>query len=189
MIDACCYLHTNVLCSPHALAYDSGQKSAHVSGMLRQKHQQPQPVLLEDLHPSHPAINVFELIRECSTTLMKVALAHEKFSQLEAKQVAAGVTCFALLGNDFLVFSSCHEPQQRPQEQQQREQAAAVVVKLCEVNSHPSLGWGTMQHVPSHVFAELVQDSLSILVDTSYWNCRRTYHPSVDRYFAGSLLC
>ena len=37
-------------------------------------------------------------------------------------------------------------------------------VKLCEVNSHPALGWGTTSKVPSKVFSNLIEETLSILL-------------------------
>jgi len=59
--------------------------------------------------------------------------------------IAPESTCFALWGADLLLDTHAE-------------------IQLCEVNSHPALGWGTMSKVPSHFFSELVQDILSILL-------------------------
>ena len=37
-------------------------------------------------------------------------------------------------------------------------------VLVCEVNTHPALGWGTMANVPSKVYPDIVQDTLDILL-------------------------
>ena len=65
---------------------------------------------------------------------------------MEKNLVAAGnTTCFALLGTDLIVDSEGN-------------------IQVCEVNSHPALGWGTMSKVPSPVFSDLVDQTLDVLL-------------------------
>jgi hypothetical protein len=132
-------LHQQVICLPHALPYEpsaNANKSVHIS-QAGKRH--PSPSLLADLPSSHPAAHVFPAIQACSATLIK-ATNHEF-----GKYIANQVTCFALLGADYLVSSDGG-------------------VKLCEVNSHPALGWGSMASVPKHVFARLVEEMLNVVV-------------------------
>ena len=37
-------------------------------------------------------------------------------------------------------------------------------IKVCQVNLHPALGWGTMSNVPSSVFRNLIEDALLLLL-------------------------
>jgi len=132
-------LHRNVICLPHALPYESrasAPKSVHTS-QAGKRH--PPPSLLSELNSSHPAASLFPAILSCTRIFLMANL-----SSLD-QPVANGITCFALLGADYLV--SCE-----------------VEVKLCEVNSHPALGWGSMSNVPRQVFARLVEEMLDVVV-------------------------
>lgn len=133
------YLYKDIICQHHASEYVSGQKSAHVS-QAGKKH--PLPILLRDLDSSHPAANAFDKI--CAVSQELVSLARQDVFQVQ-EDMAPDATCFALLGTDLLVDEHGN-------------------VKICEVNSHPALGWGTMSQVEPQVFTKLIEDTLSILV-------------------------
>lgn len=133
-------LHQDVICLPHALSYEpsmAAPKSVHVS-QAGKKH--PTPSLVSELPTSHPAASVFPSIQSCSTTLIKATI-----DAFNPPNIANEVTCFALLGADYLVSSKGE-------------------LKLCEVNSHPALGWGSMAAVPREVFVRLVSETLSVVV-------------------------
>lgn len=129
-------LHEDIICLAHAARYqqESKQKSVHVSQSGR-KH--PQPSLLNELPPTHPAFGKFETIKH----VLKIMLDCTPFPTPNTD----GLVCFALLGVDCLLDSD-------------------QTVKVCEVNSHPALGWGSMSGVPKHVFPKLIQDTLGIVV-------------------------
>ena len=59
--------------------------------------------------------------------------------------ISPNTTCFALLGIDFMIDEFGN-------------------IKVCQVNSHPALGWGTMSNVPSSVFRNLIEDTLLLLL-------------------------
>ena len=121
------------------------QRSSHIS-QCGGKHRPP-PQLLHHLDPTHPAKNSFEAILENTATLIR-ATWKDAFPRPGQHGVEEDVTCFALLGSDYLISSEGE-------------------VKLCEVNVHPALNWGTMREVDSHIFARLVEDSLDIVFDES----------------------
>lgn len=133
-------LHKDVICLAHALPYEPSTavpKSVHVS-QAGKKH--PTPSLVSELSTLHPAANVFPSMQSCSTTLIKATM-----DAFNPPYIANQVTCFALIGADYLVSSQGE-------------------VKLCEVNSHPALGWGSMAAVPREVFVRLVTETLSVVV-------------------------
>ncbi|CAB9530488.1 expressed unknown protein [Seminavis robusta] len=142
------FLHKDIICLPHASPYAKEDcshantpKSAYIS-QAGKKH--PPPFLLQDISsPNHPAAGLWPNIRRCTEKLVSAGccLKDSPFQQ----PVAKATTCFALLGADLLVSSE-----------------GQVIV--CEVNSHPALGWGTMSQVPAAVFRGLIEDSLSIIV-------------------------
>jgi hypothetical protein len=134
------FLHEHVICQHHASEYNSGLKSAQIShsGARLKKH--PSPVLIQDLDPSHPAAAAWDKIVSVSQVLVSLF-----FTQQQQLKLADEATCFALLGVDLLM-----DDQEN--------------IKICEVNTHPALGWGTMARVPPHVFTKLVEDTLSVLV-------------------------
>jgi hypothetical protein len=133
------YLHKTVICQHHATVYNkhSREKSSQIS-QAGKRH--PLPVLLEDLDPQHPAALVFPKIESCSKQLLFATFDDTKLL------IGRDTTCFALLGTDLLVDDN-------------------GAIKICEVNSHPALGWGTMSKVPSKVFSDLIEETLMLLID------------------------
>ena len=132
-------LHGNVICLSHALPYEpsvAASKAVHIS-QAGKRH--PPPCLISELESFHPAANVFPLMQSCTFSFLKATI--EAFNQ----PIVDGVTCFALLGADYLVSRDGE-------------------VKLCEINSHPALGWGSMKDVQKDVFARLVKETLDIAV-------------------------
>ena len=101
------------------------------------------PVLIEDVPSSHPAYGQFDQIQQCSTVLCQCFVEH--LHRSGETIIAPGITCFALLGADFLI--DIHG-----------------TVKLCEINSHPALGWGTMTDVKSEIYRRLVEEVLELMV-------------------------
>lgn len=55
------------------------------------------------------------------------------------------LTCFALMGLDYLVSRDGN-------------------IKLCEVNTHPALEWGSMLSVDTHIYNRLIKETLQILL-------------------------
>ncbi|KAG7347303.1 tubulin-tyrosine ligase family protein [Nitzschia inconspicua] len=70
--------------------------------------------------------------------------------------IAPQTKCFALLGLDWLL--------QSPNPQHENK---STRLKLCEINTHPALGWGTMAKVPSPVFADLLEQTLDLLLSSA----------------------
>ena len=134
------YLHKSVICQHHATCYDQNKKSSHISQAAGK--QNPDPVLLDQVDSNHPAVGSFHKIEACSMQLSMI-LSNQDLC------VARDTTCFALLGTDLILDSSLN-------------------IQVCEVNSHPALGWGTMSKVPSFVFSRLVNESLDILLGISH---------------------
>lgn len=144
-------LHNDIICQMHSVPYyppaDSGPAStnnnaSHISQTGGNKL--PEPILLDNLDPSHPAAGAFRKVEECSKKF--VATIAPIFSKEYQDLISAETTCFALLGIDILL---------------DKDDGTA---KLCEVNSHPALGWGTMAKVPNEIFDSLIGESLSILM-------------------------
>jgi hypothetical protein len=132
------YLHKDVIYQQHASEYTSGAKSADVS-QAGKKH--PRPILLQNLPSDHPASTAFDKIVAVSRDLA------EKFqSTVATDNMASDTACFALAGTDLLM------------------DGATGNMLLCEVNSHPALGWGTMSQVDPAVFRGLIEDALSLVV-------------------------
>lgn len=151
------YVHKDVICLSHASKYYndadnndgsviSVSKSAHVSQAGKQH---PKPILLEELGSDHPAANTWSQIQNCSQILIKLtATAWQENGFLKQQQQPLPEdtgACFALLGTDLLLSKD-------------------GTIKLCEVNSHPALGWGTMKDVPYQVYQRLIEDTLSLVV-------------------------
>jgi hypothetical protein len=137
------FLHKTVICQHHSTPYhNSREKSSQISQAGKKRH--PLPVLLQDLDPQHPAAQVFPQIEWCSKQLVTTFL--EATGAQNLYNIARDTTCFALWGTDLLVDNKGH-------------------VKICEVNSHPALGWGTMSKVPQKVFSDLIQQVLTLLMD------------------------
>jgi len=141
-------LHEDVICHTHSVKYDkhSTIRSVHISNQSKKKkggNSGNSPALIAHLPSSHPAHCVFDEMKRC-TSKLGYAFIKEMVKRGEIP-VHPSVTCFALLGADFLV-------------------AADSSLKLCEVNSHPALGWGTMSDVPSEIYDRLVTETLSILL-------------------------
>lgn len=135
-------LHRNVICCPHALPYEpsaAASKSVHIS-QAGKNH--PPPCLISKLSENHAAASAFPAIQECTRTLLEATIP---LMMNQDTTIAPGVTCFALLGTDYLVSDLGD-------------------IKLCEVNSHPALGWGSMAQVSKPVFAQLIQETLDIVL-------------------------
>jgi hypothetical protein len=146
------FIHKDIICLPHASQSNSSHhhsqlpKSAFVSQARRQH---PKPSLLHELEPLHPAANLWPQIRLLAWKLVSLATTSTTLTMYAEnpfqQPIGEGTTCFALLGADLLV-------------------SEAGAVKICEVNSHPALGWGTMKQVPSKVFQRLIEDTLVVLI-------------------------
>jgi hypothetical protein len=134
-------LHQDVICLTHASPYTTdtkGPKSGHIS-QAGKNH--PPPQLLNELDEDHPACGIFDKV---VSACRDIASAYRSILDDCPTKLAGNVTCFALLGVDLLV-SEQHE------------------IKICEINSHPALGWGSMSSVPRHVFDRLVRNTLEIV--------------------------
>jgi hypothetical protein len=144
------FLHQrSIVCQHHSTKYKPGvsEKSSQVS-QAGKKH--PPPILLQDLEPDHPAANAYDEIHACSQNLLNNVLKTKDkttttTTTTTTSALALETTCFALLGTDLVIDDRGK-------------------IKICEVNSHPALGWGTMCKVPSHVFITLIEETLSMLL-------------------------
>ena len=162
-------IHKDVICHTHTSPYtrDAGNRSAHVSNAVagakkrrkkekaRQSTQDgiapcatPSPCLISQLPETHPACKSFEQIKDCISVL---STAYIHYLLLSHPTISPSVTAFALVGADLLMSSE-------------------GAIKLCEVNSHPSLGWGTMSDVPVCVYSRLIEDTLSVLLLGNDWD-------------------
>lgn len=138
------WLHRkSIICQHHASMYKKGctEKSSQIS-QAGKRH--PPPILIEELDRDHPAAGAYDKIRACSRELVRKVLEGEAFAG-SAMAIAPETTCFALLGADLLMDERGE-------------------VKVCEVNSHPALGWGTMAKVPKRVFSDLIEEALSLVL-------------------------
>ena len=186
------YLHRDIICHSHAVKYydrtddcaknPSMAVAAQISNAKynwkkSSKHQfaasttnkqfHPPPVqMLEELDPSHPAYDSLSEIRACCRQLIE--LAEPRFGQLfevantETSKNNPGITTsFALLGVDLLIEDSNQGVQSDLGLESTGRRGG---VMICEVNSHPALGWGTMANVPKDVFDRLIEDTLTILL-------------------------
>jgi hypothetical protein len=142
-------LHEDVICHTHSVEYDKHSmiRSIHISNQSKKKKKggksDNNPAFIADLPSSHPAHGVFDEMKRCTSKLSDAFI--KEMVKSGAIPIHPSVTCFELLGADFLV-------------------AADSSLKLCEVNSHPALGWGTMSDVPSEIYERLVKETLSILL-------------------------
>ena len=73
-------------------------------------------------------------------------LAVDAMNATVVSSLAPATTCFGLFGNDWILNSQGN-------------------LQLCEINSHPALGWGTMAQVDDTVYDDLVLQTLTILLD------------------------
>jgi len=163
------FLHQDIVSLSHAVPYPTkdeqqqqqqqqpNNKAAYIS-QAGKKH--PLPRLLSDLPPCHPAACSQAQIQTCLEKLMALAITSTTVDLYPSnpfqQPMAAATTCFQLLGVDLLVASKDNEATDD-------DENAVPTIKICEVNSHPALGWGTMSQVPSKVFRGLMEDTLSIL--------------------------
>lgn len=132
-----------MICQIHGALYGakhSSNKAAHISQASGKKS--PTPILLDDLDYLHPAAGTIMRIEECNKELIKVIAP--RFSEIK-KTLSNDSTCFGLLGSDILI-----------------DRGGKTI--LCEVNTHPALGWGTMGKVPNKVFDSLIEDTLAVLL-------------------------
>jgi hypothetical protein len=138
-------LHREIICQMHSVPYyqSDGSPTKNAAWISQAGGKKlPEPLLLDNLDPSHPAARAFPEIEACSQNF--AATIAPMFSKFR-NSMSPETTCFALLGGDIVL----------------QEDGTA---KMCEVNSHPALGWGTMSKVPKNVFDSLIEDSLSILM-------------------------
>jgi hypothetical protein len=162
------HIFDNVIVHHHAAVYErhnTGNRASHIS-QAGKKH--PSPLLLHELPRDHPAADIYPQIKSASQHVIDAYkgwfqdLLFEKHSTdivTQASLIAPETTCFALLGLDWLLQSptqtsttTCHSS------------VDGGPLKLCEINSHPALGWGSMAKVQSHIFAELVEQTLDMLL-------------------------
>lgn len=142
------YLHDHVICQDHATAYHptgDSKAAAHISQAGKKNLPTPRLLLPELVDPFlHPAATALPKIRNLSRRFVHTIIA-PTFEQYQ-DQISQETTCFALLGLDILIDKS-------------------GTAKLCEINTHPALGWGTMSNVPPQVFDSLIEESLSLVLD------------------------
>ena len=117
----------SIICQPNRSIYKKGatDKSSQISQVGTPS------ILLDNLGSDHPAAHAYDKILECSQEMIHTVVEKNTISG----SIAPETTCFALLGSDLLIDEMGD-------------------VKLCECNSHPALGWGTMSKVPSKVFSQ-----------------------------------
>jgi len=155
------YLHKQVIVQHHAAPYErfSKNKASQIS-QVGKSH--PIPVLLQNLPSNHPAVSLFPQIQLGSKVLMSAFenwfTAERIHSQFPSTVLAPETTCFALLGLDWFVQSPSSS----------NSSCGDVELKLCEVNSHPALGWGTMAQVPSIIFKGLVEQTIDCLMEQNH---------------------
>eukprot|EP00977_Amphora_coffeiformis_P008365 scaffold1893_cov220-Amphora_coffeaeformis.AAC.10 len=144
------YVHRHIICQHHAVDYDSDEnedKLSHTSHSGSRLKRHPLPTLTGELAPQHPASDCWqevERVSEMLVCLFRGQLEHHPSSSWMGAESSSGV-CFALWGVDLLM----------------RDDGKVLV---CEVNTHPALGWGTMANVPSQVYSDIVRDTLDILL-------------------------
>lgn len=151
----------SVIVQHHAAVYDPNSvlRSSHIS-QAGKKH--PPPQLLLELPHDHPAVDRFPEIQKAS---QQIIFAYQRWfddqfvydtNTMLSLSMSPETTCFALLGVDWLL-----------QFHRQNNDESKTRLKLCEINSHPALGWGTMSKVPSRVFSDLLEDTLNLLLTES----------------------
>lgn len=136
------FLHEDIICLPHTRPYNKTDLSSKASHISQAGKQHPSPMLIADLDTSHPACETYGDIVTRSAQIIKATAADTSFCR---PPPARGVTCFALLGADYLVSKDGD-------------------IVLCEVNSHPALGWGSMSGVPKKVFVRLIDEFLGLML-------------------------
>ena len=143
----CRWVHRDVICLPHGARYDptstTTERAIHISNQGG-KRNRPKPVLVQHLPPNHPAYNCLPKVQAVCASMMDTIQLPPIHKVNDDDHTTR--TYFALLGVDCLVSNNNHE------------------IQICEVNSHPALGWGTMANVANEVFARLVTDTLAIVV-------------------------
>lgn len=116
----------------HKIGQHARTDSAEVGGLRNAS-----PCLLSELPRSHPASGCFPQIKHVISIFTNFFIRH----LLSTRPIIhPSVTCFALMGVDLVMSSD-------------------GIIKLCEVNNHPALGWGTMSDVPTSIYARLVEDT------------------------------
>lgn len=136
------FLHKNVVYQAHSEPYTketSNNRSVHISNASKKKGL-PRPKLLSEMLPAAEEHDLFANLQATCRVFLETYRNHLP------QPTVPHLTCFALLGLDCLVSSSPTKP-----------------VFICEANSHPALGWGTMQHCDKQVFQTLVVDTLKLL--------------------------
>ncbi|CAJ1942132.1 unnamed protein product [Cylindrotheca closterium] len=145
---------TSIICQHHTTRYQKGisEKSSQVS-QAGKKH--PAPILFQDLPSDHPCANAYDQIfHSCQTLCSTVPISSSGTTNATTTttppptSLAPETTCFGLFGLDLMMDSDGD-------------------IKVCEVNSHPALGWGTMSKVPQEVFERLIEETLSLLLQNS----------------------
>ena len=126
----------SIICQPCTSIYNKGttDKQSQVGQVGTPS------ILFDNLESDHPAAQAYDTIRECSKEVIQTVVEN-----LSISGIAPETTCFALLGSDLIIDEMGN-------------------VEVCECNSHPALGWGTMSKVPSKVFSNLIEETLSILL-------------------------
>jgi hypothetical protein len=158
------FLHKQIIVQHHSAPYDTSttphvQRKASYISQAGNKH--PSPVFLHNLPNDHPAADMYPEIRRGSKLLISKfekwfteEWVYKHHCDISANTfIASDTTCFALLGVDWVVQSKS------------QDKDGKILTKLCEVNSHPALGWGTMSKVPSPFFDELIQEAISLMID------------------------
>ena len=138
------YLHRHVICQHHAVDYSDKDKLSHTSHSGSRLKRHPPPSLTVELDPQHPAADCWRDVERVCQILVKKFGGKLDNQSLQSEMDGSGV-CFALCGVDLLM----------------REDGKVL---MCEVNTHPALGWGTMANVSPKVYSDIVRDTLDILL-------------------------
>lgn len=156
------HVFDDVIVQHHATIYEQNSlaRAAQIS-QAGNKH--PDSQLLHELSKDHPARDIFPEIERGSHLIVSAyerwfndhltsneGLIDESHKAMTTA-IAPNTACFALLGLDWLLQSPSQDGGKPP-------------LKLCEINSHPALGWGTMTNVPSRVFDKIVEQTLDLLL-------------------------
>ena len=146
----------------HQQQHTHVQNKASYISQAGKKH--PTPVFLHDLPNDHPAADIYPEIKRGSKLLISTfekwfteewihKKHHHHCHDFSNAFIATDTACFALLGVDWVVQSKS------------QDKDGKIRTRLCEVNTHPALGWGTMSKVPSPFFDELIEETISLLID------------------------
>ncbi|KAG7367923.1 tubulin-tyrosine ligase family protein [Nitzschia inconspicua] len=148
------HVFSNVIVQHHTSEYEADSRRRDCQ-IIQAGKNHPAPQLLQELPSDHPAANSFQEIEQASQLVVSAFERSLDDTFNKSLVIAPQTKCFALLGLDWLLQSpnTQHENKSR--------------LKLCEINTHPALGWGTMAKAPSPVFADLLEQTLDLLLSSA----------------------